>query len=130
MARPRKEMDLKGEAVKRYQELIAERGKIDQELKGLQLYLKAIGELGPQRRRGRSRLERGATNGRKPAGRGKKGSATEAVVSLITKSEKGISIDQIMKQTGLRRLTVNGILNRMKKASKVKSSGRGIYVKA
>ena len=35
----------------------------------------------------------------------------------------------MMKQTGLTRNTVNGILNRMKKERKVKAIKRGVYVK-
>ncbi len=150
MIRPKKEMDLKAVVMKRYEELVARRNEVDQELKGLQIYLKAIGAVNPGRRGPEKRLDAGirepkplrvvadpkkAANARPkaPAKRGKgvkKVSVTETILSLIEKSEKGISIDQIRKETGFRRLTVSGVLNRMKKAAKVKSTGRGIYVKA
>lgn len=52
MARPRKEIDLKEQAKKRFEELVEKRKKIDDELKGLQKYLKAVGEI-KTRRRGR-----------------------------------------------------------------------------
>lgn len=59
-----------------------------------------------------------------------KTSATATVLSVIKKSKKGISIDEIMKQAGLTRQTVNGVLARMKKEGKVKTAERGIYLKA
>lgn len=120
MARPRKEMDLKAQVMKRYAELLKQRNEIDGELKGLQVYLKSVGAVRTQKR-GRKKVESGAP---------RKSSATGSVLSLIGKSEKGISIDQIMKQTKLGRQTVNGVLNRMKKVGKIKSAGRGVYVKA
>lgn len=52
MARPRKEIDLKGQVKKRLGELMEKRNKIEEELKGLQKYLKAVGEI-KVRRRGR-----------------------------------------------------------------------------
>ncbi len=56
MARPRKETDLKVQVMKRYEELVEKKGKIDQELKGLQTYLQAVGEI---RTRKRGRRKRG-----------------------------------------------------------------------
>jgi hypothetical protein len=59
-----------------------------------------------------------------------KGTATEKVLGLISKSPEGISTDAIMKQTGLERKTVYGVLNTAKKLKKVKSPKRGTYVSA
>jgi DNA-binding IclR family transcriptional regulator len=59
-----------------------------------------------------------------------KGTATERVLGLISKSPEGISTDAIMKQTGLERKTVYGVLNKAKKLKKVKSPKRGTYVSA
>lgn len=120
MARPTKEMDLKAQVLKRYQELVQERNEINGELKAIQGYLKSVGAVRTQTR------GRKVTKSTAPA---KRGSATESIVSLIVKSEKGISIDQIMKATGLGRQTVNGVLNRMKKEKKVKAIKRGVYIK-
>lgn len=50
MARPRKEIDLKGQVKKRLEELMQKRNLIDEELKGLQKYLKAVGEIKTGRR--------------------------------------------------------------------------------
>lgn len=118
MARPKKETNLKAMALKRHQELTSQRKEIEDELKSLSKYLKAVGAVKAKRGRPGKAAE------------SKKTSATESIVSAISGSKQGISIDQIMKQTGFGRQTVNGVLNRMKKAGKVKSAGRGVYVKA
>ncbi|RJR41342.1 MAG: hypothetical protein C4576_18255 [Desulfobacteraceae bacterium] len=116
MRRAGKEMDLKAQVLKRYQELQKQRDEIDGELKGLQIYLKSVGAV--------------KAPGKSIKGSGKKGSATETIVNVIGKHGDGVSIDQIMKETGLRRPTVNGVLNRMKKEKKIKAIKRGIYVKS
>lgn len=122
MARPKKETDLRVQVLQRYEELLAERNEIDKERKALQGYLKYMGEATTQRRK--SRKERKAPESKK------KTSATATIVSLIEKHKEGISIDRIMKVAGVGRQTVNGVLNRMKKAGKVKALKRGVYVKA
>jgi hypothetical protein len=58
------------------------------------------------------------------------GTATERVLGLISKSREGISIDDITKQTGLKKNTVYGILKMAKKQMKLKSPKRGTYVSA
>jgi DNA invertase Pin-like site-specific DNA recombinase len=57
-----------------------------------------------------------------------KGTATERVLGFIQRSPEGISTDAIIKQTGLERKTVYGVLNKAKKQKKVKSAKRGTYV--
>jgi hypothetical protein len=59
-----------------------------------------------------------------------KGTATERVLAKIEESPSGISSDVIIKETGLDRKTVYGILNRAKKQKKVKSPKRGTYLMA
>ncbi len=129
MARPRNETNLKAKALNRYEVLLKKRDGIDEELKGLENYLKAVGEI--RARRGRRKKAESGASGRQPASKGtRKSSATETILSLIGKHGEGISIDQIMKGTGFGRLTVNGVLNRMKKEGKVKAVKRGVYAKA
>lgn len=118
MARPKRDTDIKALAMERYEELTARREMIDAELKSISLYLKSVGAVNG--RRSRQAKANGARSG----------SATAAVLSAIEKSKKGISIDQIMEQTGSGRQTVNGILARMKKEGKIKTASRGVYVKA
>jgi len=57
-----------------------------------------------------------------------KGTATERVLGLIENNADGISMDAIIKETGLERNTIYGILNRAKKQNKVRSPKRGTYV--
>jgi hypothetical protein len=116
MARTRSE-DLQTMALNRRKELLEEKGRIYEEIKALEKYLQSLGSL-KSGRRGRP-TDKGNASG--------KTSATDAIISAIAKSKEGISIDGIMKDTGLRRLTVNGVLNRMKKTEKVKALKRGIY---
>jgi hypothetical protein len=59
-----------------------------------------------------------------------KGTATDRVLGLISKSPEGISTNDLIKQTGLERKTVYGVLNKAKKQKKVKSPKRGMYVAA
>ncbi len=54
MARPRMEMDLKRQILKRYDELLKEKAELDDELKGLSAFLKATGAV-RGKRRGRSK---------------------------------------------------------------------------
>jgi hypothetical protein len=56
-----------------------------------------------------------------------KGTATEKVLGLIEKSPEGISIEDITKQTGMKKNTVYGILKVAKKQKKLKSPKRGTY---
>ena len=119
MERRKKEMDLKAQVLKRYEELLKERNEIDGELKGLQTYLKSVGTVKAPRKSRKETKRAGTT----------RGSATQTIVSVIGKHGDGVSIDQIMKETGLGRQTVNGVLNRMKKEKKIKAARRGIYVK-
>jgi hypothetical protein len=121
MARPRKGTDLRAQVLKRYEELVKERNEIDGELQAIQVYLRSVGGVtAPARGR----------KAKKSAAPAKRGSATQSIISLIGRHGEGISIDQIMKATGLARLTVNGVLNRLKKEKKVKAIKRGVYVKA
>ena len=63
-----------------------------------------------------------------PKPKAAKGTATDRVLALIKKSPEGISSEAIIKQTGLQKKTVYGIVTKAKKEKKVKSPKRGIYV--
>lgn len=137
MARLRRETDLKALAQNRHDLLMSKRNEIEEELKGLEAYLRAVGEKQGRGKPGRTtqRKNRDVTgpritkirSGRSIGAKGE--SATASILSLIERSERGISIDEMMKQTGLTRNTVNGILNRMRKERKVKTIHRGVYVR-
>lgn len=65
----------------------------------------------------------------KGAGKVRKGSATDKVLSLIEKNPEGISTEEIIEKTGLEKRSAYGVLTRAKKEGKIKSPKRGVYVK-
>ena len=65
-----------------------------------------------------------------PVKKAKKGSATDAVLTLIRGSKKGIDTATLRKKTGYNNNKMRGIVFRLKQQRKIKRVGRGIYVKA
>ena len=57
-------------------------------------------------------------------------SAAATVLAVIKRSRKGVDIATLKSKAGIGSTTVNSIIYRLKKKDKIKSSGRGIYVKA
>ncbi len=62
---------------------------------------------------------------KKPA----KVSAAATVLAIIKRSRKGVDVATLKSKTGIGSATVNSIIYRLKKKGKIKSGGRGIYVK-
>lgn len=58
-----------------------------------------------------------------------RGSMSKAVLDVILKSEKEVSVDDIKAKTGLDGKKIFNILNKAKKDKKIKSAKRGFYVK-
>ncbi len=56
-------------------------------------------------------------------------SATTTVLAIIIRSRKGVDVATLKNKAGLEGRTVNNIIYRLKKKDKIKSGGRGIYVK-
>ena len=56
--------------------------------------------------------------------------AAATVLGIIKRSRKGVDVATLKNKAGLEGRAVNNIIYRLKKESKIKSSGRGIYVKA
>jgi predicted Rossmann fold nucleotide-binding protein DprA/Smf involved in DNA uptake len=56
--------------------------------------------------------------------------AVDTVLSIIKKNRKGVDKATLKKETRLKDNNIRTILYRLKKQGKVKSAGRGIYVKA
>ena len=52
------------------------------------------------------------------------------VLAVIKRSRKGVDVATLKNKAGLGGRAVNNIIYRLKKESKIKSSGRGFYVKA
>ncbi len=62
---------------------------------------------------------------KKPA----KVSAAATVLAIIKRSRKGVDVATLKSKAGIGSTTVNSIIYRLKKKGKIKSGGRGIYVK-
>jgi predicted Rossmann fold nucleotide-binding protein DprA/Smf involved in DNA uptake len=69
---------------------------------------------------------------RKSAARKKplKGSATDAVLSTIKGSVRGVTSAQIKEETGFNDTKIRNIIFRLKKQGRIKNRGRGVYVSA
>ncbi len=57
-------------------------------------------------------------------------SAAATVLTIIKRSRKGVDVATLKSKAGIGSATVNSIIYRLKKKGKIKSGGRGIYVKA
>ena len=57
-------------------------------------------------------------------------SAAATVLAIIKRSRKGVDVTTLKNKAGLKGRSVNTIIYRLKKEGKIKSSERGIYVKA
>jgi hypothetical protein len=55
--------------------------------------------------------------------------AIDAVLGVIKRSRKGVTTAQIKEKTGFNEKKIWDIVNRAKRQGKVKSVGRGVYVK-
>ena len=57
-------------------------------------------------------------------------SATDTVLTIIKRSRKGIDKATLTKKTGLKDSNIRTILYRLSKQGKIKTEGKGFYVKA
>lgn len=55
--------------------------------------------------------------------------AAETVLKIINRSKKGISPAMISEKTGFSRKKVHNIIYKLKKEGKIKSIGKGLYLK-
>jgi len=60
----------------------------------------------------------------------KKATATDTVFAIVKRSRKGIDTATLKKKTDFKVRSVENIIYRLKKQGKIKSAGRGLYVKA
>jgi len=58
------------------------------------------------------------------------GTATAHVVEVITASDKGVSMGELVEQTGYDKSKLYGIVHRLKKQGKIRSVSHGVYGKA
>lgn len=55
--------------------------------------------------------------------------AVDTVLKIINRSKKGVDTPTLMKKTGFNEKKIHNIVYKLKKQGKVKSAGRGVYVK-
>ena len=60
----------------------------------------------------------------------KKGTSTDAVLTIVEKRRKGVGTALLKQKTGFSERKIWSIVNSLKKRGKIKAGGRGIYVKA
>ena len=60
----------------------------------------------------------------------KKVAAGETVLAIIKRSRKGVDKATLIKKTRFKGRKIGDVIYRLKKQGKIKSTGRGIYVKA
>ena len=57
-------------------------------------------------------------------------SARDTVLPIVKRSRKGVDTAALKKKTGLKDSNIRTILYRLKKQGKIKTEGKGLYVKA
>ena len=57
-------------------------------------------------------------------------SASGTVLAIIKRSRKGVDTVALIKKTGLKDTNIRTILYRLSKQGKIKTEGKGLYVKA
>jgi predicted Rossmann fold nucleotide-binding protein DprA/Smf involved in DNA uptake len=68
---------------------------------------------------------------KKPAAKKEKeATASDTVLKVINRHKKGVNTATIMEKTGFEKKKVANAVFRLKKEGKIKSAGRGIYIKA
>ena len=56
--------------------------------------------------------------------------ATDTVLSIINRSKKGVDVAGLKKKTGYKDRKIYDIVKTLKKKGKIKTTGKGVYVKA
>jgi len=56
--------------------------------------------------------------------------ATDTVLKVIRRHKNGVDISRLKEKTGFNDKKIRNIVHRMRKLGKIKSKGRGIYIKA
>lgn len=59
-----------------------------------------------------------------------KATATDTVLTIIKRNRKGVDTTALKKKTGFKGRMVENSIYRLKKQGKIRSGGRGLYVKA
>ena len=67
---------------------------------------------------------------KKPAKKKTTKTAIDSILTMIRRSKKGVSAATLMKKTGFSEKQIHNNVYKLKKQGKVKSVGRGVYLKA
>ncbi len=67
---------------------------------------------------------------KKPAAKKTTKTAIDTVLTIIRRSKKGVNTATLMKKTGFSEKQIHNNVYKLKKQGKVKSVGRGVYLKA
>ena len=65
----------------------------------------------------------------KKAAAKKPATAVDTVLKIINRSKKGVDTAALMKKTGFSQKKIHNVIYKLKKQGKVKSVGKGIYLK-
>lgn len=85
-------------------------------------------EVAREQKEGRATKAKSAR--RAPSRKGKKDTATAAVMAIISRSKNGVDTATLEKKTGFSSATIRNIIFRLKKQGKIKNLKRGVYIKA
>jgi ElaB/YqjD/DUF883 family membrane-anchored ribosome-binding protein len=92
---------------------------------------KMIKRLGKPEKKAQAVKKPKARKAAKPvAKKVKKVAAGETVLAIIKRSRKGVDKATLIKKTRFKGRKIGDVIYRLKKQGKIKSTGRGIYVKA
>ncbi len=67
---------------------------------------------------------------KKPAAKKTTKTVIDTVLAIIKKSKKGVNTAALMKKTGFNERQIHNNVYKLKKQGKIKSVGRGVYLKA
>ena len=70
------------------------------------------------------------TVAKKPVKKAEQSTAYDTFLGFINKSKKGLGIEQLKSKTGFNDKKIANLVYKAKKQGKVKSAGKGVYVKA
>jgi len=56
--------------------------------------------------------------------------AVDTVLGIINRTKKGVDTAALMKKTGVDQKKIHNIVYKLKKQGKIKSVGKGVYLKA
>ena len=67
---------------------------------------------------------------KRPAPKKREATAIDIVLAIVNRSKKGVDSATVMKKTGYNKKKVANCFASLKKQGKIKSGGKGVYVKA